>query len=86
MPRSDKHRNAAALIALVAVAASLTGCASSSRTTLGLNGGSITIDGMGAGDALGAAMFQEQVRLAAAESRRQRLLRTEMATVSVPVD
>jgi hypothetical protein len=89
MPRSVFHRSARPVArAALAIACTLPilGCASSSRTALGLDGGIILIEGPGIGDTLGAAMFEEHIRLAAAESRRQRLLRDEYAAVNVQVD
>lgn len=89
MPRSAYSRSARhfarAALALVFILP-IAGCVSSSKTALGLTGGTIIIEGPGVGDTLGAAMFEEHIRLAAAESRRQRLLRHEFAAVNVQVD
>lgn len=89
MPRSAFPRSARSFArAALALAFTLpiVGCASSSRTSLGLHGGTILLEGPGVGDTFGAAMFEEHIRLAAAESRRQRLLRHEFAAVNVQVD
>lgn len=84
---TSQHARRAALVGTtIALAATLTGCASSNGTRLGLDGGTIYQDNTGVGDALGASMFREHVRLAAAETRRDRLLREHFAAVNVPVD
>ena len=82
---TDRRNIARAAIALFAAAA-LTGCASTSRTTLGRAGGGFDQPAMGAGDALGAAMFSEHVRLAALEARQRRGVIRDYATVQVPTE
>ncbi|USN99050.1 MAG: hypothetical protein H6810_13020 [Phycisphaeraceae bacterium] len=74
-----------AMLAMLA-AAGLTGCASSSRTTLGSSQAALDPYTLGAGDQLGAAMFGEHVRFALAQAREQRALATEYATVPIPND
>lgn len=83
---SQHARQAAIVGAAIALAAILTGCASSNGTRLGLEGGAIYQDNTGVGDALGASMFREHVRLAAADARRERALREHFAAVNVPVE
>lgn len=87
------HRNTrravrvATFAALTAAAAApLAGCYSASGTQLGSYSNSIVDDGMGVGDTLGAAMFQQDVQIAAANARRQLNSRGGFATVNVPVD
>lgn len=82
---NDRRNIARAALALVAAAA-LTGCASTSRTTLGRAAGGFDQPSMGVGDALGAAMFSEHVRLAALEARQRRSVIRDYATVQVPTE
>lgn len=70
----------------ISTALATAGCASSSKTTLGLARPTVGHPAIGVGDTLGASMFAEHVRLAAAEARQRRALAREFATVHVPTD
>jgi hypothetical protein len=83
------HRTArrALRLALLAMAtAPLAGCYTASGAQLGRSSNDTVSDGMGVGDALGAAMFQQDVRIAAANARRQIEASRGYATVNVPTD
>lgn len=88
MQRHTRRNVRAATIAALAAAAAapLAGCYTASGTQLGSYSNSIVDDGMGVGDALGAAMFQQDVHLAAANTRRRLDAQTGFATVNVPTD
>jgi hypothetical protein len=83
MPRATDTfvRSTAAALAATAIIAGLTGCHTSSGTTLGLRPNHIVQDRYAVTDSIGAAMFAEHVRLAHAEAYERHLRRTEFATV-----
>ncbi len=82
----NNSRNAARTALVLAAAAALAGCASSSKTTLGAADRMSDTPAMGVGDALGSAMFGEHVRLAALEARQRRAMIRDYATVQAPTD
>lgn len=85
MHRNTRRALRVAIIATIA-AAPLGGCYSASGTRLGSYSNSMIDDGMSVGDTLGAAMFQQDVQIAAANARRLQNTRSNFATVNVPVD
>jgi len=85
----NARRLARAATALTAAAglAALGGCYSASGTQLGYHSNQTVTDGVGAGDTLGAAMFQQHAEIAVARARhRYEPFRGNIATANVPVD
>lgn len=79
----NNARQIAILSVVCAAAATLTGCHSSSKTTLGFRPNQVVQDRYAVTDSIGAAMFAQQVRLAHAEAYNRHLERTEFATVPI---
>lgn len=70
----------------IAATAALTGCHTSSKTTLGFRQNTVVQDEYAVTDSIGAAMFARHVRLAHAEANERRLGRETFATAPVFTD
>ena len=76
-------RKALLAAAGIACVAALTGCHTSSKTTIGFRPNHIVQDEYAVTDSIGAAMFSRHVQLAHAEANQRRLQRDAFATAPV---